>query len=123
MRETAQLPFTRRGRAAGGPDPVPRAGYNSDGSVRVTNEDHIVGVSQVIVPGDLAQLVAVLGPVPAVRFIRNEPDRPPRNVSEEELRGRVEGDFGNPQLERVAALLAHLAAGSLALEAGASPAP
>jgi hypothetical protein len=64
------------------------------------DKDHIVWIGQVIVPGDLAQLVAVLGPVPAVRFIRNEPDRPPRNVSEEELRGLVEGDVGNPQLER-----------------------
>ena len=52
------------------------------------DEDHVVGVGEVVVAADLAKLVAVLGPMPAVGFVGDEPDGPAGGVADEELRRR-----------------------------------
>ena len=63
------------------------------------DEDHVVRVSEVIVAAYLAQLVAVVGPLPPIGFLGNEPDRAAGGVADEELRGWVECDAGGAQFE------------------------
>ena len=49
-------------------------------------------VGEVVVAADLAELVAVLGPVAGVGLVGDQPDRAAGAVADEELGGRVEGD-------------------------------
>ena len=63
------------------------------------DEDHVVGVGEVVVAAHLAQLVAVVSPLPPVRFLCNEPDGAAGGVADEQLRGGIESDVGDTQLE------------------------
>ena len=49
-------------------------GWILDGDL---DEDHVVGIGQVVVAADLAKFVVVIDPITAVGFMRYEPDGPP----------------------------------------------